>query len=148
MVYQTTTIWTVDMKNWAQMVNILKKVNELPPLVNIFHCPCPSLFIFHSMDHMSLVSSGKRTLLNNLILEEPMHSECVPFTSAMASQREDAATTSQQRPKRMPLHERLTREFNVHKMKYLKEEHEMKMRILQLELDIKLEERAASRKKN
>lgn len=82
------------------------------------------------------------------MLEEPMHSECVPSTSAMASQREDAATTSQQRPKRMPLHERLAREFHEHKMKYLKEEHEMKMKILQLELDIKLEERAASRKRN
>ena len=60
--------------------------------------------------------------------------------------REDAATTFQQRPKRMSMHEKLALEFHEQKMKYLKEEHDMKMRILQVELDMKLEERADQRK--
>lgn len=74
-----------------------------------------------------------------------MHSDCSPSTSGTASQRKDTATTFQQRPKRMSIHE-LALEFHELKMKYLKEEHDMKMRILQVELDMKLEERAVQRK--
>ena len=69
-----------------------------------------------------------------------------PSTSGMASWRKDAATTFQQRPKRMSMHEKLAFEFHEQKMKYLKEEHDKKMRILQVELDMKLEERAVQRK--
>ena len=44
------------------------------------------------------------------------------------------------------MHEKLAFEFHEQKMKYLKEEHAIKMRILQVELDMKLEERAVQRK--
>lgn len=74
-------------------------------------------------------------------LEEPVHSECEPSTSAITSLREDAATTFQQGTKKMTMHEKLAREFHEHKMKYLMEEHEKKIRIQQVELDMKLEER-------
>ncbi len=58
-------------------------------------------------------------------MEESVQSECVPSTSAIASLRKDSAIN-----------------FHEHKMIYLKEEHEMKMRILQVKLDMKLGERA------
>jgi hypothetical protein len=67
--------------------------------------------------------------------------------SAVASLREDAATTFQQRTKKMTMHEKLAREFHEHKMKCLKEEHDKKMRILQVELDMKLEERVMIQKR-
>ena len=51
--------------------------------------------------------------------EEPVHSECVPSTSAITSLREDA--TFQQRTKKMTMHEKLTREFHEYNMKNLKE---------------------------
>lgn len=47
----------------------------------------------------------------------------------------------------MTIDEKLARDFHKQKMKYLKEEHDMRMRILQVELDIKLEERAMMQKK-
>ncbi|CAL8331129.1 unnamed protein product [Arctogadus glacialis] len=40
------------------------------------------------------------------LVEEPVHSDCAPSTSGMASRRKDAATTFQQRPKRMSMHEK------------------------------------------
>ncbi|CAL8249941.1 unnamed protein product [Arctogadus glacialis] len=93
-------------------------------------------------DHLD---SGHEELSTNeeiirTLVEEPVHSDCAPSTSGMASRRKDAATTFQQRPKRMSMHEKLAFEFHEQKMKYLKEEHDMKMRILQVELDMKLEE--------
>lgn len=79
------------------------------------------------------------------LVEEPVHSDFAPSTSGMASQRKDDATTFQQRPKRMSMHEKLVLEFHEQKMKYLKEEHDLKMKILQVELEMKLEERAVQR---
>lgn len=76
-------------------------------------------------------------------LEEPAHSECVPSTSATTSLRGN--TAFQQRPKEMTMREKLAREFHEHKMKCLKED-EMKMRILQVELDMRLYPRAMIKK--
>lgn len=77
-------------------------------------------------------------------LEEPVHSECVPSTSATTSLRGNTAFL--RRPKEMTMREKLAREFHEHKMKYLKEEREMKMRILQVELDMRLYPRAMIQK--
>lgn len=75
--------------------------------------------------------------------EEPGCSECVPSTSL----KKDAATPFQQRTTKMTIHEKLAREFHEHKMKYLNEEHEMKMRILQVDLDIMMEEKGLIQKR-
>ena len=45
------------------------------------------------------------------------------------------------RVKRLTFHEKLALEFHERKMQYLKEEHELKMRILQVELSVKEMER-------
>ena len=68
--------------------------------------------------------------------QEPVHNEPEPSTSAMAPLGDEAATI-QQRPKKITMHEKLAREFHERKIEYLKEEHEMKMRILEVELDMK-----------
>ncbi|KAJ8007918.1 hypothetical protein DPEC_G00099170 [Dallia pectoralis] len=64
-------------------------------------------------------------------------------TTAAAAWRKDAVTKSAQmrRTQRMTMHEKLAIEFHEHKLKYLKDEHEMKMKILHVELAIKEEER-------
>lgn len=69
-------------------------------------------------------------------LEEPVHSACVPSSSAIESLRKNA-----------PMHEKLSREVHERKIKYLKEQHEMRMRILQVKLDMKLEESTMIKKK-
>ncbi|CDQ57874.1 unnamed protein product [Oncorhynchus mykiss] len=98
-------------------------------------------------DHLDIsdkeLSTNEERNVNRL--EEPVHSECVPSTSAIASLREDAATTFQQRTKKMTMHEKLGREFHEHEMKYLNEEHEIT--ILQVGLDMKLEERRMIQKR-
>ncbi|KAJ8270582.1 hypothetical protein GJAV_G00116750 [Gymnothorax javanicus] len=55
-------------------------------------------------DHLD---SGHEELNTNeeiilTLVEEPVHSDCAPSTSGMESQRKDAATTFQQRPKGCP----------------------------------------------
>lgn len=64
-------------------------------------------------------------------------------TTAAAAWREDGVTNSGQmrRTKRLTMHEKLAMEFHEHKLKYLKDEHEIKMKILHVELAMKEEER-------
>lgn len=60
----------------------------------------------------------------------------IPNTSSGARVAMSASTGHQK--KRLTVHERLANEFHEHKLKYLKE-HEMKMKILQVELEMKME---------
>lgn len=118
------------------------KGSKLISALNIFHPLCQSLFFFQSQDHMNLfvlliVFLFQRNLNR---LEESVHSECVPSISATASLTEDTATytaTFQQKT-RDDMDGKLAREFDEHKIKYLKVEHEIKMRIPQVELNMKL----------
>lgn len=48
---------------------------------------------------------------------------------------------STSRVKRLTIHEKLAVEFHERKMQYLKDEHELKMKILQVELSVKEMER-------
>ncbi|KAJ7992472.1 hypothetical protein DPEC_G00278900 [Dallia pectoralis] len=60
-------------------------------------------------------------------------------TTSAVGTREDGITIPGQRTrtKRLTIHEKLAMEFHEHKIKYLKDEHEMKMRILNAELAMK-----------
>ncbi|XP_045929983.1 myb/SANT-like DNA-binding domain-containing protein 3 [Micropterus dolomieu] len=64
-------------------------------------------------------------------------------TTAAAAWREDGVTNSGQmrRTKRLTMYEKLSMEFHEHKVKYLKDEHEIKMKILHVDLAMKEEER-------
>uniref|UniRef100_A0A3B4ZP87 Regulatory protein zeste n=1 Tax=Stegastes partitus TaxID=144197 RepID=A0A3B4ZP87_9TELE len=91
-------------------------------------------------DHLD--SSGGETLQYSFILEEPeQRGEYQPSTPVAA-----AATISNPgsgpRGKRLTIHEKLAIEFHECKLQYLKEEHELKMKILHVELSNKKVERA------
>ncbi|CAB1313479.1 unnamed protein product, partial [Coregonus sp. 'balchen'] len=66
-----------------------------------------------------------------------------PFQSSFAARREDCVTTPGWRTKRkrLSMHEKLPMEFHERKLMYLKEEHDMTMQILHVELAMKEEER-------
>ncbi|CAB1323588.1 unnamed protein product [Coregonus sp. 'balchen'] len=75
-------------------------------------------------------------------LEGIRQEEGQPATSA-AAKREDCITKPGQRikTKMLSIHEKLDMEFHERKLMYLKEEHDLKMQILHVELAMKEEER-------
>ncbi|CAB1344783.1 unnamed protein product, partial [Coregonus sp. 'balchen'] len=75
-------------------------------------------------------------------LEGIRQDEGQPATSA-AARREDCVTNPgwRTKTKRLSMQEKLAMEFPEHKLMYLKKEHDMKTRILHVELAMKKEER-------
>ncbi|KAK2868836.1 hypothetical protein Q7C36_000707 [Tachysurus vachellii] len=77
---------------------------------------------------------------DHVSLEGPREGTCQPTTSE-AARREDGVANLGRKPKRQTIQEKLTMDYHEHKLKYLKEEHEIKMKIFNIELALKEEER-------
>lgn len=69
-------------------------------------------------------------------------------TTSEAARREDGVTNPGRMTKRLTTHEKLAMEFRKHKLKYLKEEHEMNMKIFHVELVMKEEEEERNMKQH
>ncbi|KAK2819649.1 hypothetical protein Q7C36_021295 [Tachysurus vachellii] len=89
-------------------------------------------------DHMD--SSGgapvQSSFDDHISLESPREGTCQPTTSEAARREDGVANLG-----RKTIHETLAMDYDEHKLKYLKEEHEIKMKFPHIELVMKEEER-------